>query len=257
MNDSRIESKNGEYHIILKFIEELHVFVNDFEKDFFIQILEKTNGKEGCVILNHVEMLNHAHIIMRVNSLAALASVMISINTRFAKFYNMKHNRRGRVFSKRYTSYPIDDEKYMFTCFKYVSRNPEKAGVVKLAWDYKWSALGDYLKKSGPFYNEEIIERFNKYFNGAIFSFEEFIGDKSDDYCVLDINRKLYYDSAARKIYDEELKIAGVSSLDADGNPTATGNIVKRLRRIGITYKQLKLFSGIPILKLKDTEFNR
>ncbi|MBN2882296.1 MAG: transposase, partial [Clostridia bacterium] len=225
MYDCRDESKNGEYHVILKFIDELRVFSQDYEKQFFIELLKDVNGKCGCDILNHVEMLGHSHIIIKVPSLEALASVMISINTRFAKFYNKMHNRRGRVFSKRYTSYPINTEKYMFTCFRYVSRNPEKAGIVKSAGDYKWSATGDYLAKNGPFYHKEIIERFNEYFKGAMFSFEEFIGDKSDDHCILDINRKLYYDSAARKIYDEELKLAGISELDPDGNPTATGNV--------------------------------
>jgi REP element-mobilizing transposase RayT len=257
MNDSRIESIKGEYHVILKFIDELRVFSQDYEKEFFIELLEDVNGKDGCEILNHVEMLGHSHIIIRVASLEALASVMISINTRFAKFYNKMHNRRGRVFSKRFTSYPIDTEKYMFTCFRYVSRNPEKAGIVRSAWDYKWSAAGDYLRKSGPFYHEEIIDRFNEYFKGAMFSFQEFISDKSDDHCILDINRKLYYDSAARRIYDEELQLAGISELDPDGNPTTTGNVVKRLRKIGITYNQLKAFSGKSILKLKDTEFGR
>jgi len=257
MNDCRVESINGEYHVIVTFIEELHVFSNEWEKDFFIKLLEDVNGKEGCEILNHVEMLNHSHIIIRICSLEALASIMISINTRFAKYYNKMHERRGRVFSKRYMSYPIDDENYMFTCFRYVSRNPEKAGVVVSAWDYKWSAAQDYLKKSGPFYHEEMILRFNKHFEGAMFSFEEFISDRSNDHCILDINRKLYYDAAARRIYDDELSLAGIKNLDPENNPSQTGFVVKRLRRIGITYLQLKKFSGIPVLKLKSTEFDR
>lgn len=254
MHDIRQLSKKDEYHVIINFIEELHVFSQDDEKEFLIKILEEKNNKNGCKILSHVEMLNHAHMIIKVPNLKALASLMISINTKFAKFYNRLHNRRGRVFSKRYTSLPINDERYLFSCFRYQGRNPVVIQAAKTPWDYKWSSSKDYLERKGSFYHEEIIVRFNKYYEGAIFSFEEFMGDPIEDNCIFDINKKLYYDSIAKKIYDDELGQAGISRLDPVDKPYTTSHVVNRLRKIGLTYIQLKEFSGISILKIKDSE---
>lgn len=254
MHNIRVESKNGEYHVIVKFIEELHVFSRDDEKEKFIDILKTTMREYDCIIFNHVEMLNHSHFMIRAKSLQLLASTMISINTKFAKYYNKLHERHGRVFSKRFSSWPIDDEMYFFSAFRYILRNPVKAKIKWTPWEYRWSAASNYLNKNGEFYIPEVLERFEKFFLGAIFNFQEYIGDTIEDQCIFDINRKLYYDSAAKKIFKDELKYAGIPRLDPESNPNITGNIVLRLRHIGLTYVQLKKFSSIPIIVLKSTE---
>jgi len=254
MNDIRKESSCGEYHIILNFIEELHVFSRNSEREAMVRILEEAVNKKEIEIFNHAIMLNHVHMLIRVPSIEVLASVMISINTRFAKFFNKSRQRRGRVFSKRYFSSAINDENYFFTVFQYISRNSVRAYLVKSPWDYKWTALKSYMKKEGTFYHEEVLERFSNFFKGAIFSFEEFISDNSNDHSIMNFDRKLYYDSAAAKIFNEELRMAGIAELDLINRRIASGVVLDRLRRIGITYKQINKFSGLTISKIKSLE---
>jgi REP element-mobilizing transposase RayT len=49
------------------------------------------------------------------------------------------------LFQDRFKSQPIDDERYLFACCRYIHNNPIKAGVTKKAENFKWSSYNNYL----------------------------------------------------------------------------------------------------------------
>ncbi|MBN2558451.1 MAG: transposase [Clostridia bacterium] len=256
MNCIRVKSVNDEYHVVLKFIEELAVFSDIHEREVFIEILLKIMKKKGCKIYANTIMLNHAHMVIKLSREAKLSSVMISLTTQFAKFYNKYHERKGRIFSRRYFSKPINEERYFFSSVKYAFMNPVKAGLVDSPWDYEWSSAHCYLEMKGPFFNCDIYERYNKHFFDATISFEEFIGKPGDDSLILDIERKRYYEREAKQIFIDELGKYGICNLKNHGDIKEARNVIRRLQQIGITFVQMKNFSGMTIQNLKKVLYS-
>lgn len=287
MNCIRLKSKNNEYHIILTFIKELKVFSSIEERKKFTRIMVDVMEKMDCKIYAQTIMLNHAHMIIKEGDEKKISSIVISICTRFAKFYNKLHNRKGKLFSRRYKSIPINDEIYFFRLFRYVHRNITNAGVLDNPWEYEWSSAKDYLYKKGDFFFPEVIERYESkfryhpytleefvgfegddkliyYLNQVIcrndiitppFTIEEFLNSSIDDRMVLNVDFKRYYDNEAENIYIKELNFAGIKNLKDHLIPREKAKVIMRLRQIGLTLHQLRKFSNMTALELKDAMY--
>lgn len=251
MNCIRGKSKKGEYHVILNFIKELRVFSNRDERREMEKILKIVMRKMKCKIYAHTIMLNHVHLLIKEGKEYKLPSIVISISTRFAKFYNKYHQRKGRVFSRRYNSKPVRNDSYFFIVFRYILRNPVKAGLLENPWDYEWSSAKDYLKRDGPFFQKEVLDRYYKQFFDASISIEEYVGQKGDDALILDIEKKRYYEKEAREIYLKELNSLGINDLKNHTKRTDKKEALLRMRQTGLTFVQMKYFSGMAIKDLK------
>ena len=277
MNCIRYKSKNNEYHIILTFIKELKVFSCIEDRRKFKQIMVKVMKKMGCKILANAIMLNHVHMIIKEGKEKKISSIVISLCTRFAKYYNKHHNRSGKIFSRRYKSIPINDEIYFFRLFRYVSRNPVVAEQLDSPWEYEWSSAKDYMNKEGDFYFPEVVARYENsfkyhpytleefvgfqgdyqlvyYVNSILnkenvlippFSLEEFVNCPIDDRMILSIDLKRYYDEEAKIIYTNELTESGIQDLKTHPNDEAKMRVIFRLRQIGLTLIQIRRYSSM------------
>ena len=287
MNCIRYKSKNNEYHIILTFIKELKVFSCIEDRKKFQEIMVKVMKKMGCKILANAIMLNHVHMIVKEGKEKKVSSIVISLCTRFAKYYNKYHNRNGKIFSRRYKSIPINDEIYFFRLFRYVSRNAVAAGIVDFPWEYEWSSAKDYMNKEGDFYFPEVELRYENSFKYHPYTLEEFIGFQGDDQLVyyvnsiinkdnmlippisieefvncpiddrmiLSIDLKRYPDDKAKIFYTNELKQSGIQELKTYLNDKDKMRVVLRLRQIGLTLIQIRKFSNMSAYEIRKTMY--
>ena len=283
MNCIRRKSKNNEYHIILTFLKELKVFSDNEDRKKFQQILVKVMKKMDCKIYAHAIMLNHVHLIVKEGKEKKISSIVISICTRFSKYYNKKNNRSGKLFKRRYKSIPINDEVYFFRLFRYIHRNPVKAGLIKNPWDYIWSSAIDYRNKDGDFFFPEVLIRYDEDFKFHPYTLEEFVGFEGDDQIVyyanqmicndnllmppfsleeflscpiddemvLSLEMKRYYDDEAMIVYNTELDKAGI--VDLKNHPVNIDkiNVIFRMRYIGLTLVQIRNFSGMSASEIR------
>lgn len=217
----------------------------------------------------------------------SISSIVISLCTRFAKYYNKSHNRKGKLFSRRYKSIPINDVVYFFRLFRYIHRNIANANIVKKPFEYKWSSAKDYLNKEGDFFFPEVLERYESkfryhpytleefinfegddqlvyYVNQVFcrsdiimppFSLEEFLNSTIDDRMILNVDLMRYNDNEAKEIYDKELKEAGIDSLKDYKVPKEKAKVILRLRCIGLTLIQIREFSNMNADELKRAMF--
>jgi putative transposase len=85
-------------------------------------------------------MTTHYHLVATPHSAAALPRAMKQIDGAYVRYYNRKHDRLGTAWNGRYEAKPLLDERYFWTCFTYVERNPVDAGIVGAAEEYLWSS---------------------------------------------------------------------------------------------------------------------
>jgi len=62
----------------------------------------------------------------------------LTLQTKYAHYFNSAHIRKGHLFQDRYRSYLITNDEYFINAFVYINLNPLEAQLVEQLEDYKW-----------------------------------------------------------------------------------------------------------------------
>lgn len=165
----RRESSTGIYHVIVKGINNEKIYNQQREKIYFKSIILKHLKTNPVEIYSYCIMSNHAHFIIRAE-IQVLSAFMAAILAEYANYYNYKHHRNGHVFQNRFMSECIEDEKYFWTCMRYIHLNPVKAGMLKRPERYKYSSMSEYMTETAGLIHEKAIMLYKKCYS----DFKEF-----------------------------------------------------------------------------------
>jgi putative transposase len=87
-------------------------------------------------------MTNHVHLIVDPGEKAEnLALLMKRVAGRQTRYVNRREGRRGTLWEGRYKSSPIEEDRYLLACCRYVELNPVRAGLVEAPEQYPWSSF--------------------------------------------------------------------------------------------------------------------
>ena len=70
-----------------------------------------------------------------------VSEFMRNLQAAFARWFNVKHQRKGRFWGDRFKSTLLEDEKAMRDCLYYVELNAVRAGIVQKPEDYQGGSL--------------------------------------------------------------------------------------------------------------------
>ena len=107
-----------------RFLMQLDVVATAFEWDVYAWAL----------------MSNHFHLVLEIDELG-LAKGMQRLNLAFAQISNEQFGRINHCVGARYWSEPIEDDRHLHECIRYVLLNPVRAGIVEDALDSGWTSL--------------------------------------------------------------------------------------------------------------------
>jgi len=130
----------GWHHVTCRAVDEVDVLAGETEKELFARQLGIVVRRFGWSCLSYCVMSNHYHLLLRLGD-ATLTRGVHRLNSVFAHEYNEVHERRGHVFGDRFASKPIQTESHLFRTFRYVERNPVRAGLVARPHDWRWSSF--------------------------------------------------------------------------------------------------------------------
>lgn len=140
----RAESRTKIYHIMLRGIERSDIFIDNRDRQYFLELLHKKKKEYGFLLIAYCLMDNHIHLVVQEAD-ADISKIMQSINVSYALYYNKKYDRIGYVFQNRFKSECVEDDRYLMTVIRYVHRNPLAAGMVSDLESYPWSSYREYL----------------------------------------------------------------------------------------------------------------
>lgn len=234
----RQKSSSGIYHIMLRGIDKQIIFNDDYDKEKFIETLEKYKTISEYRIFAYCLMTNHIHLLIKVEK-EDLDLIIKRIAGSYVYWYNCKYKRTGHLFQDRYKSEPVENDEYFLTVIRYIHQNPIKSGFCKKLENYKYSSYNEYI-------NEPII--IDRDFCLGIIGieeFEEFHNQSNEDVC-LDIKEKVFRmtDDEAMEIIRKVSHCKTVSdfqSLSIDKR----NKYLKILREKGISIRQLSRLTGI------------
>ena len=151
----RKRSKSSMYHIMIRGNERKSLFLDDDDRERFVDILYEKKKKGEYELFAYCLMDNHVHLLIKEGK-DEIARIMKRINTSYAYYFNKKYKRIGHVFQDRYKSEVIENEGYLLAAVRYIHNNPVKAGLTRDALGYRWSSYRAYLSRR--VYDNNIVD---------------------------------------------------------------------------------------------------
>jgi len=141
---ARIIVPHVPHHIVQRGNNRQNVF---WEREDFLKYcgwMNRYAGQYRVDILAYCLMINHVHFIAEPEDETGLSRLLNTLHMRYAQYQNAKRNRSGHLWQGRFVSYPMDRD-WLLQAAAYVELDPVKAGMVKRAWDYRWSSVHAHL----------------------------------------------------------------------------------------------------------------
>ena len=161
------------YHIINRGNRRDDIFHYPEDYKYFIKLLSDYSAKFEVLIYHWVIMPNHYHIILEMKDPEKMSKMMAGLARSYVYYYQKNYKLGGHIWQGRFKSQPIEKERYLLRCGRYIERNPIKAKMVVSAEDYEYSSarfyvhgIPDNLTKEDPYFKSfgnDISERRKNY----------------------------------------------------------------------------------------------
>mgnify|MGYP000855548771 CR=1 FL=1 len=146
---SRIIAIDYPHHVTQRGVRSIAIFSSDNDRNQYLQFIKEESEKHDLEILAWCLMTNHVHFVAIPHTKESLSRGFGEAHKRYTRMKNFKDNVRGYLFQGRFGSCALD-ERHLLAAVSYVENNPVAAGMVRHAWQYKWSSaayhVGDIKK---------------------------------------------------------------------------------------------------------------
>jgi len=135
----RILYKGAIYHVMARANGHRRLFVDDFDRLRMFELLGEAQQRYFVRWRSFNLMTSHYHAEVQTPA-GNLSEAMRYIHSHYAKWWNRRRRTRGHVFGERFTSKPIEDDRYAWTALKYIVWNPVDGGYVKHPDEWVWGS---------------------------------------------------------------------------------------------------------------------
>ncbi len=233
---ARSISASGYVHLIVRGIGKQLLFEDAHDYRYYLDKLKLYCMDTGVRVCAYCLMDNHVHLLVKGEA-SSIVLLMKKIGVSYSWYYNKKYDRVGHLFQDRYKSEPIENETYLLTAFRYILKNPQKAGICS-ADQYPWNSYR-YYDEPLPFMDLSTI----KNLLGNSRQYKEFI-EQSDEDQGLEYHEVRHSDDWAK----EEIKIClGISSgtVLQSYNKKERDLALVKLKERGLMARQISRLTGI------------
>ncbi len=142
----RIEYPGAYYHVINRGNAGENIFIDERDKDKFLEYLAKCVERFTTRIHTYCLMSNHYHLLIETPQ-ANLSRAIQWLNVSYSVYFNKKHRRRGHLFQGRFKAILIDANEYLTLLSRYIHLNPVRAKIVTHPMEYPWSSYPAFAGK--------------------------------------------------------------------------------------------------------------
>jgi putative transposase len=83
---------------------------------------------------------NHVHILITPPSAVACSLMMRDLLRCYAAYFNRRYSRTGSLWERPFRSCLVESSEYVLNCYRYIERNPVRAGMAPSPGAYRWSS---------------------------------------------------------------------------------------------------------------------
>ena len=135
----RIEYPGAVYHIATRGNAYQDVFLDDTDREEFLEILEQTVDRFNWLCHAYCLMTNHYHLLIETVD-PTLSRGMRQLNGVYTQAFNRRHEQVGHLFQGRYKAILVEKEAYLLELARYIVLNPVRAKMVKKPEEWEWSS---------------------------------------------------------------------------------------------------------------------
>ena len=129
----------GSYHITHRTTGPIRMFIDDIDRTLFCNYLAGVIKAQGWICHAFCLMPTHYHLLLDVDE-DALQPGMQRLNGPYAQRFNGRHGRRGHLRGDRYSAKPVESIGHMLHTYRYIARNPVRAGLCACPSDWTWGS---------------------------------------------------------------------------------------------------------------------
>jgi len=134
------------YHVMNRGVNRNPVYADDEDRAYFGRLVAEYKAACGARVYHWVWMGNHYHLLVEV-VYENLRGFVGGIQQAYAQYHHARHNGTGVFWQGRFKSKPVEVGHYLASCGRYIERNPVRAGLTAIAWEYRWSSAPAYVRK--------------------------------------------------------------------------------------------------------------
>lgn len=137
----RVEFAGAVFHITARRVDRRPLFVDAEDYRQYVALLEFVIADFGWNVIAFCLMPNHVHLLVQIPE-PNLGKGMQKLHSRYVRWFNDRHDRKGRLFEHRYHPKLVADELYLATAAQYIDQNPVTAKLCDTADEWPWSSRG-------------------------------------------------------------------------------------------------------------------
>ncbi len=141
--------EGGYYHIYNRGVEKRDIFMDDQDYRVFLGYLklyldpdQKKRPDNLPELSKEIDLLayclmpNHFHLLVRQNTAEGITKLMKSIGTKYAMYFNTRHNRVGSLFQGTYKAVLAESDEQIMHLTRYIHLNPQTIRLSYLRYPY-------------------------------------------------------------------------------------------------------------------------
>jgi len=129
------------HHVVQRGHNRQVVFAGEADYRRYLGHLQELSATFDVSVHAYCLMTNHVHLLLTPqNEAGALGRLMKALAGRTTRYRNKLEGRTGTLWEGRYRSSPIQSDRYLLACVRYIELNPVRASMVAEAADYPWSS---------------------------------------------------------------------------------------------------------------------
>lgn len=137
----RLDQTDSLHHVMTRTVERRPLFEDDSDRVAFLEAFSRACSLTDTRILAWALMGTHVHLLVRCAAYP-LSRFMQQVLSRYARFFNRRHDRIGHLFEDRFRSILVNDESYLLSVVRYIHLNPVASGTVdsvEVLGSYPWT----------------------------------------------------------------------------------------------------------------------
>jgi putative transposase len=146
-------------HIVQRGVDRQDCFRHETDRVVYLTLLRDLLGATQCSLHAYCLMTNHVHLLLTPADPQGPSTLMCKLGQSYVPYFNRRYGRTGTLWEGRFKSCLVDSARYVLGCYRYIERNPVRAGMVAAPAAYRWSShlgnlghIGNKLLSSHPEY---------------------------------------------------------------------------------------------------------
>lgn len=132
------------YHVMNRGVNGQAVFADDRDREYFVGLIREYKQRCAARVYHWVLMGNHYHLLIEVAH-ERLRNFAGGIQQAYAQYHHRRHEGSGVFWQGRYKSKAVEVGAYVAICGRYIERNPARAGLTTVVWEWQWSSARAYV----------------------------------------------------------------------------------------------------------------